>query len=43
MMDRDGMRRLLEPGPNGFPRLQHFWLDAAYNGQGKGEHWREHT
>jgi transposase len=23
--------------------MQHLWLDAAYNGQGKGKHWVETT
>jgi transposase len=37
IMDRDGVMRLLrEPIPAQFPRLRHVWLDAGYNGKGKG-------
>lgn len=43
MMDRDGIQRLLEPVQGRFPRMQHLWLDAAYNGQGKGQDWVETT
>jgi putative transposase len=34
VMDRDGIRLLLEPSSSGrLPRLSHLWLDAGYNGQ----------
>jgi len=39
VMDRDGIQLLLEPVQGRFPRMQHLWRDAAYNGQGKGTHW----
>jgi putative transposase len=42
-MERDGIQRLLEPVQGQFPRLQHRWRDAAYNGQGKGQDWVETT
>jgi putative transposase len=43
-MDRDGVKLLLaDPVPRQFPRLRHVWLDAGYNGQGKGKDWIEHT
>jgi transposase len=34
---------LADPVPAQFPRLHHVWLDAGYNGQGKGKDWIEHT
>lgn len=45
IMDRDGVKLLLpaETIRTHFPRLQHVWLDAGYNGQGKGKDWIEHT
>jgi putative transposase len=43
IMDRDGIPLLLEPMQGRFPRMQHVWLDAAYNGQGKSKHWVETT
>jgi putative transposase len=44
IMDRDGVKLLLpETIQARFPRLQHVWLDAAYNGRGKGRDWIEHT
>jgi putative transposase len=45
IMDRDGVKLLLLSGAIGthFPRLRHVWLDAGYNGTGKGEDWIEQT
>jgi putative transposase len=41
LMDRDGIKTLLEAARDSFPRLSHLWLDAAYNGQDKGANWVE--
>jgi hypothetical protein len=41
VMDRDGIKTLLEAVRYGFPRLSHVWLDAAYNGREKGADWVE--
>jgi putative transposase len=43
VMDRDGVTLLLPPEhiKAAFPRLTHVWLDAAYNGQDKGQAWIE--
>ena len=41
LMDRDGIKTLLEAGRESFPRLSHLWLDAAYNVQQKGADWVE--
>ena len=42
VMDRDGIKALLEGGVcERFPRLSHLWLDAGYNGNGKGKDWVE--
>jgi hypothetical protein len=38
-MERDGIRTLLEAVRDGFPRLSHVWLEAAYNAQEKGVDW----
>jgi putative transposase len=44
IMDRDGVKLLLPAAlTTHFPRLQHVWLDAGYNGQGKGQDGIEHT
>jgi putative transposase len=44
IMDRDGVKLLLaDPVPAQFPRLSHVWLDAGYNGRGKGKDWVEQT
>jgi len=44
IMDRDGVKLLLpESIRTQFPRLQHVWLDAGYNGRGKGKDWIERT
>ena len=39
--DRDGVILLVEGIPEQFPRLHHIWLDAGYNGKGKGKDWLE--
>ena len=43
VMDRDGVQLLLPPAHTKaqLPRLTHVWLDAAYNGKGKGKDWVE--
>jgi transposase len=41
VMDRDGITLLLEPITAAFTRLTHLWLDAGYNGRGKGKDWVE--
>ena len=45
VMDRDGVALLLPPEQikGQFPRLTHVWLDAGYNGRGKGKDWIEKT
>jgi transposase len=44
IMDRDGVKLLLsESTPTEFSRLRHVWLDAGYNGKGKGKDWIEQT
>jgi putative transposase len=35
VMDRDGIKPLLEQGQSLFPRLAHLWLDAGYKGKSK--------
>jgi putative transposase len=37
VFDRDGIRPLTELVRERFPRLSHLWLDAGYNGKGKGK------
>lgn len=39
--DRDGIKALLERAKELFPRMKHLWLDAGYNGEGKGKDWVE--
>ncbi|MDP8973472.1 MAG: IS5 family transposase, partial [Actinomycetota bacterium] len=41
VFDRDGIKSLLAGVRERFPRLSHLWLDAGYNGQGKGKDWVE--
>ncbi len=41
VFDRDGIKRLLAGVQERFPRPAHLWLDAGYNGQGKGKDWVE--
>jgi putative transposase len=44
IMDRDGVKLLLrKPILAQFPRWRHVWLDAGYNGKGKGKDWIEQT
>jgi transposase len=47
IMDRDEIVLLLGQGEPPvqarFPRLRHLWLDAGYNGEGKGKDWAETT
>jgi transposase len=43
IMDRDGIKLLLEPLKDAFTRLTHLWLDAGYNGKEKGKEWVEQT
>ena len=37
VLDRDGIKPLLEDAKQLFPRLSHLWLDAGYNGKEKGK------
>jgi putative transposase len=41
VFDRDGIKPLMELVGERFPRLSHLWLDAGYNGEGKGKDWAE--
>jgi putative transposase len=41
VFDRDGIKSLLEEAAELFPRMRHLWLDAGYNGEGKGKDWVE--
>jgi putative transposase len=41
VMDRDGIKPLMERVREHFRRLSHLWLDAGYNGKGKGKDWVE--
>src|ERR687895_1091733 len=41
VFDRDGIKPLMELVGERFPRLSHLWLDAGYNGKGKGKDWTE--
>lgn len=43
IMDRDGVMLLVDGAAVQFPRLRHVWLDAGYNGKGKGKDWIETT
>lgn len=44
ILDRDGVKLLLpDTVRTAFPRLRHVWLDAGYNGRGKGKDWIEQT
>jgi transposase len=43
VMDRDGIKPLLRRAKDLFARLSHLWLDAGYNGRGKGKDWVEKT
>ncbi len=37
VFDRNGIKPLLEQVEELFPRLSYLWLDAGYNGKGKGK------
>ena len=39
VFDRDGIKLLLERINERAPRLSHPWMDAGYNGRGKGADW----
>jgi len=41
VFDRAGIKPLMEFVGERFPRLSHLWLDAGYNGEGKGRDWAE--
>jgi putative transposase len=41
VLDRDGIKPLLENAKELFPPLSHLWPDAGYNGKGKGKDWVE--
>ena len=41
IFDRDGIKPLMGLAGELFPRLSHLWLDAGYNGKGKGKDWVE--
>jgi len=43
IMDRDGVKLLVEGVAAQVPRLGHVWLDTGYNGKGKGKDWIETT
>ncbi len=43
VFDRDGVKPLMKLAGERFPRLSHLWLDAGYNGKGKGKDWVEKT
>ena len=42
-MDRDGVILLVDGAATQFLRLRHIWLDAGYNGKGKGKDWTPKT
>jgi putative transposase len=41
VFDRDSIKPLMELVRDQFPRHSHLWLDAGYNGKGKGKDWVE--
>lgn len=44
IMDRDGIKLVLDEATRQqLPRMRLLWLDAGYNGRGKGKDWVEHT
>jgi len=44
IMDRDGIKLVLSEAVRAqLPRMQVLWLDAGYNGRGKGKNWVEQT
>ena len=44
IMDRDGIKLVLDEATRArLPRMRLLWLDAGYNGRGKGKDWVEQT
>jgi putative transposase len=43
VMDQEGIKPLLDPAEEQFPRLSHLWLDGGYRGEDKGKDWVEKT
>jgi putative transposase len=44
IMDRDGIKLVLTAAVRAqLPRMRLLWLDAGYNGRGKGKDWAEQT
>ena len=44
IMDRDGIKLVLNEAVRArLPRMRLLWLDAGYNGRGKGKDWVEQT
>ena len=41
VMDHEGIKGLLDPAGEQFPRLSHLWLDGGYRGEDKGKDWVE--
>jgi putative transposase len=41
VMDQEGIKPLLDPAEEQFPRLSHLWLDGGYRGEDKGKDWVE--
>jgi len=41
VFDRDGIKPLMKLVGERFPRLSHLWMNAGYNGEGKGKDWAE--
>jgi putative transposase len=41
VMDHEGIKVLLDPAGEQFPRLSHLWLDGGYRGEDKGKDWVE--
>ena len=39
--DQDGIKLLMRGVGDRLPRLSHLWLDAGYNGTGKGKDWAQ--
>ena len=39
VFDREGIKPPMELVSERFPRLSHLWLEAGYNGKGKGKDW----
>ena len=41
VVDREGIKLLLDPSSDRLPRLSHVWMDAGYTGRDKGAGWVE--